>query len=178
MQKSIVFVLGLFALWTLTSTYWYTCHIKYLCNNKSIRDTAPGFPSLSNFSLPSFAKPTTAVTQITTIDEINLPIHFSSSLKPILDSSLKNDFTKLVTASKNEGKVLITGQNEPHLDGTLDQNLGSMLVNQTIRFLQNNGVPKTSIVVSTEGTIDSISLAKYQFPNRQVILIISNNNTK
>lgn len=178
MQKSIALVLALFVLWILASTYWYTCHIKYLCNSKDILNTATGFPSLSNFSLSSFAKPTSIVISTTTNNEINLPIHFTANLRPVLDYNLKSDFAKLINASKNGGTVLITGQNEPRLDGTLDQNSSSALVNQAISFLQNNGVPKTSIVVSTEGTIDSLSLTKYQFPNRQIILIIGDNNTK
>ncbi len=178
MQKPIFYVLGVFILWSIASTYWYTCHIKYLCNN---RKTIPNvsLPILGNFSLPILTKPTPTISQTPNTDEINIPIHFSiNSQKPFIDPSLNDDFKKLVAASKSGAKILITGQNEPQLNGQTDISLGSKYVNQTLSFLQSKGIPKNSIIVSTEGTIDSLSLTKYQFPNRHTILIIGENSTK
>lgn len=177
-MKQISFILLAFILWSIASTYWYTCHIKYLCNNRGISSNI-SLPVLGNLSLPVLTKPTSVAIQVPTADEISLPIHFSAnSLKPFVDPSQNDDFKKLITASKNGAKILVTGQNEPHLNGQIDPNLGSKYVNKIVDLLQLNGVPKNSIVVSTEGTIDSLSLAKYQFPNRHTILIIGEENTK
>jgi|GEM_PF-5856874 len=171
MNKQVARVLVIFGLWIIFCVYWYSCNIKFLCNK--------GLAGLSLPGLSQIVSPKAENSVESVNNEMNIPIRFAEGLGvAVVDNKLKEELAKLTADVKNGSLVIVSGQNESSMGGVVSSTLADMRVASTVDVLEKNGIAKDKIIVSVEGTMDSLNLEKYKLENRRVVLIIGGLNTK
>jgi OmpA-OmpF porin, OOP family len=167
MNSKTKLLLGLFLVWAIGSTYWYTCNIKYLCDAKMDIKTPITLSTIAPATVwqEVKAKP--------------LTVYFTPNSDGIVTEGVDEKLKAIVSylSSNKDAKIEITGHTNYHRDTNFTEKLGLDRAAKLKSLLVTYGAPANSVNIKTMGQRQTI--APYSDVNaanlnrRAVISIIS-----
>ncbi|TAG56026.1 MAG: OmpA family protein [Cytophagales bacterium] len=192
----ILAVLVTFIIWSLGSTYWYICKIKYLCD-ETIAETTVNQVDIANISsAPTLDSSLVISSNFCQVDSTNILPNISTTEKITYNKSfnivfkykstdyinneeLEKSLKELANFSKANpnAKILIIGHTDNVGSAPTNMVLGQGRAESVMKSLYKYGASSNSITPTSKGETEPIadnSTKEGQILNRRVQIIVNN----